>query len=618
MPDAPHTAYTHPHDTMRPPDMAALAALWQAWLPHSSAQPSEPLAEAAANDPLLRGIDDMLNRNPLHDVIPVDWGAIARALRMIASRSLAHPVETMFSVADLTMRAWSTTFNIWNDAVAQWWGVPPSSPPARSADKRFGALDWTANPTFRTYKELYQLASEWLLKQGDMPDLEPAQRQWMNFHLRQFVDAMSPALSPATNPEVLHRAVQTGGTNFADGARNLMHDLREGRLSMVDTDAFSPGRNLALSPGKVVYRNKLIELIQYAPTTETVHATPLLIIPPWINKFYILDMQPQNSLVRYLVSQGITVFMISWKNPDASMEDTTIEDYMDLGPLAASDVIREITGAPKINVMGYCIGGTLLVMALAWLTAKHDDRFNAATFIVSLQDFSRVGDTAVFLGEPAIDYIEQEMMTRGYLDSREMSNMFNLLRSNDLIWSNVVNNYLLGNPPPAFDLLYWNNDGTRMARVAHSWYLRNTYVENNLIVPGKIELKGEKLDLRQIKLDIYAVGAERDHIVPWDAAWRITQLARGDVRFILASSGHIAGIINPPGGKGTFFTLEEKGAVASPAHWRQAATRHDGSWWTDWARWLNERGGEKGPPPGIGSAKYPPLADAPGVYVLEK
>jgi polyhydroxyalkanoate synthase len=368
MPDFQQTANIHPHDTLRPPDMAALAALWQAWLPHPSAQPIEPLADAATNDPLLRGIDDLLNANPLHDVIPVDWGAIARALRMIASRSLAHPVETMFSVADLTMRAWSTTFNIWNDALAQWWGVPPPSPPAPSADKRFSAPDWTANPAFRTFKDLYQLASEWLLKQGDMPDLEPAQRQWVNFHLRQFVDAMSPALSPATNPEVLHRAVQTGGANFAEGARNLMHDLREGRLSMVDTAAFAPGRNLALSPGKVVYRNKLIELIQYAPTTETVHATPLLIIPPWINKFYILDMQPKNSLVRYLVSQGITVFMISWKNPDISMEDTTIEDYMELGPLAASDIIREITEAQKINVMGYCIGGTLLAMVLAWLT----------------------------------------------------------------------------------------------------------------------------------------------------------------------------------------------------------------------------------------------------------
>ena len=283
---------------------------------------------------------------------------------------------------------------------------------------------------------------------------------------------------------------------------------------MVDATAFQPGHNLAVSAGKVVYRNKLIELIQYEPRSESVHEIPLLIIPPWINKFYILDLQPRNSMVKFLTEQGFTVFMVSWRNPDASMENTTIEEYLDLGLLAPRDVVQEITKSPTLNVMGYCIGGTLLAMALAWLAARGDDRFGAATFIVSLQDFSRVGDTAVFLGESHVDFIEQQMLERGYLDSREMSNMFNLLRSNDLIWSNVVNNYLLGLKPPAFDLLYWNSDGTRMARAAHSWYLRNTYVENNLIKPGKVQLKGVPLDLGQIRLDIYAVGAEKDHIVP--------------------------------------------------------------------------------------------------------
>ena len=336
-----------------------------------------------------------------------------------------------------------------------------------------------------------------------------------------------------------------------------MRDLKEGRLSMVDAEAFAPGRNLALSPGKVVYRNKLIELIQYEPKGETVHRVPLLILPPWINKYYLLDLQPKNSMVRHLVEQGFTVFMVSWRNPDTSMEGTTIEDYVDLGPLAASDVVREITGSPTVNVVGYCIAGTLLAMTLAWLAAKGDERFGAATLMVSMQDFSRVGDTAVFLGEPAVDFIEQQMMERGYLDSRELSNMFNLLRSNDLIWANVVNNYLLGQKPPAFDLLYWNSDGTRMARAAHGWYLRNTYVENNLVQPGKVHLKGEALDLGRIRQDIYAVGAEKDHIVPWDAALRITQLTGGKVRFVLASSGHIAGIINPPGGKGTYWTNKD-------------------------------------------------------------
>jgi polyhydroxyalkanoate synthase len=258
----------------------------------------------------------------------------------------------------------------------------------------------------------------------------------------------------------------------------------------------------------------------------------------------------------------------------------------------------------------------LLAMALAWLAAKRDDRFNSATFMVSLQDFTKVGDTAVFLGEPTIDFIEQQMMERGYLDSREMANMFNLLRSNDLIWSNVINNYLLGQKPPAFDLLYWNSDGTRMARAAHAWYLRNTYSENNLMHPGKVRLKGQALDLGRIRLDIYAVGAEKDHIVPWDAAWRITQLMGGRTRFILASSGHIAGMINPPGGKGTYWTGE--GKEETPEAWRKVAERHDGSWWTDWSCWLAARASEKVAPPSMGSASYPPLLDAPGSYVLEK
>ena len=382
--------------------------------------------------------------------------------------------------------------------------------------------------------------------------------------------------------------------------------------------AFAPGRNLALTPGKVVHRNRLIELIQYAPTTEAVHETPLLIVPHWINKYDILDMQPKNSMMRYLVEQGFTVFIISWKNPDESMAALTIEDYMDLGPLEASEVVREITGSDTVNVMGYCIGGTLLTLTLAWLAARGDGRFGSASFMVSLQDFSKVGDTAVFISEPAIDFIEQQILERGYLDSREMANMFNLLRSNDLIWANVVNNYLMGNKPPAFDLLYWNSDGTRMAGTAHSWYLRNTYLENNLITPGKIRLKGEAIDLSRIQLDAYAVGAEKDHIVPWDAAWRITQLFGGAVRFVMASSGHIAGIVNPPGGKGTYWVAEPGTQTVDPQQWLQAATRHDGSWWTDWTAWLSQRSGRMINPPTLGSDAHPPLGDAPGSYVLEK
>src|SRR5215207_1504739 len=565
------------------------------------------LQESLSKDPTLRSVDQMWNANPLREVVPIDWAEIARALRTVWLRSLSKP-ETAKAIAEFNTDLWRSALEVWHEAGQRWLGLanttPTQGPVSAAADKRFAAPEWHTNPVYRTLKEVYLLASDWLLKQSaeQADDMDEAERRRLDFHLRQFVDAMSPALLLASNPAALRRAMETGGASLADGARNLLDDLKAGRLSMVDDKAYAPGRNLALSPGKVVHRNRLIELIQYEPTTETAHKTPLLIMPPWINKFYILDMQPKNSMVRHLVSQGFTVFMASWKNPDASMEDTSFDDYMELGPLAACDVVRDITGAPSVNVMGYCIGGTLLAMTLAWLAAKKDKRFNAATFMVSMQDFSRVGDTAIFMDEPAIDLVEQQMMERGYLDSREMSNMFNLLRSNDLIWANVVNNYLMGEKPPAFDLLHWNSDGTRMARAAHTWYLRNTYKENNLVKPGTITLKGEAIDLGRIRLDAYAVGAEKDHIVPWDAAWRITQLFGGEVRFVRAFSGHIAGIVNPPGGKGTYWTNDADPAPATAEEWRRGAERHDGSWWTDWTAWLATRSGEKGPPPSMGSA----------------
>src|SRR3954468_21738265 len=403
--------------------------------------------EGLSNDPTLRSIDQMWNANPLREVVPIDWAEIARALRTVWLRSLRKP-ETAKAVVDFNTDLWRSALQTWHEAGQRWLGLanstPTQGPVSPGADKRFAAPEWHANPVYRTLKEVYLLASDWLMHQADAvdEDMDEAERQRVTFHLRQFVDAMSPTLMLMSNPAALHKAIETGGASVVAGALNLMSDLNAGRLTMVDAEAFAPGRNLALSPGKVVHRNRLIELIQYAPATEQVHKTPLLILPPWINKFYILDMQPKNSMIRYLVGQGFTVFVVSWKNPDASMDEIDIEDYMDLGALEASDVAREITGSPKVNAMGYCIGGTLLTLTLATLAGKGDDRFNAASFMVSLQDYARVGDTAVFMDEPAIDLIEQQMMERGYLDSREMSNMFNLLRSNDLIWSNVVNNYL--------------------------------------------------------------------------------------------------------------------------------------------------------------------------------
>lgn len=580
------------------------------------------LTELMGSNPILRLIESSLNCHPLHEVIPVDWAEIARALRIAGLRAMSRPEQTVLHTAQLNLQIWQAAVNIWSETAQRWLGMAPDQgasqilPRDVHQDKRFAAPEWHDNPVYRALKEFYLLSSDWLLRvAAAADDMAPAERRWLTFHLRQFADATSPALALASNPVALRRALETQGKSVTDGLNNLLTDLQQGKLSMVDASAFSPGDNLALSPGKVVYRNRLVELIQYDPRSNSVHRVPLLIIPPWINKFYILDLQPQNSMVRFLTEQGFTVFMVSWRNPDSSMECTTIEDYLDLGLLAPCEVIRDITRSATLNVMGYCIGGTLLAMALAWLAKKNDDRFGCATFIVSLLDFARVGDTEVFLGGESIDVIEQQMLERGYLDSREMSKMFNLLRSNDLIWSNVVNNYLLGLRPPAFDLLYWNSDGTRMARTAHSWYLRNTYVENNLVKTDRIALKGEPIDLARVQLDIYAVGAERDHIVPWDAAWRIQQLVSGKVRYVLASSGHIAGIINPPNGKGAHWTNDA--AAMTPEQWRHTALRHDGSWWPDWAAWLAERSGPKGEAPSLGSEAYPALQDAPGSYVLE-
>ncbi|MGI8867119.1 MAG: PHA/PHB synthase family protein, partial [Rubrobacteraceae bacterium] len=402
--------------------------------------------------------------------------------------------------------------------------------------------------------------------------------------------------------------------------RNLLADLQEGRMSMTDADAYRPGKNLAITPGKVVFKNDLIELIQYEPTTKKVHDTPVVFFPPWINKYYILDLQPKNSFVKYLVDEGYTVFMVSWKNPDASMEETKFEDYMTDGPLAAAEVIKEITGSEKVNPVGYCVGGTLLAITLSWLAEGGDENpFGPPTFMVAMHDFSEVGDTEFFIDEPQIEFMEQQMLERGYLDNQKMANMFNLLRSNDLIWSNVVNNYLLGQKPPAFDLLYWNSDGTRMARDAHSFYLRNTYLDNNFKDPGKVEIKGRPIDFGKIDGDIYAVGAEKDHIVPWASAWKISKLANGKTRFTLANSGHIAGMINPPSkGKGRFWATEDGGAFDTSEDWRAKAKEHEGSWWEDWSKWLKPRSGKKVDPPKMGSTKHKPLDDAPGTYVLEK
>jgi polyhydroxyalkanoate synthase len=581
---------------------------------------------AIRQDPLLSTLEKLWDANPLQNVLPINWLEIARSLQTLWAREMSDPVRATQRATEYNRRLFETTMEIWGDAAARFWGLPEQEKEeeeGKKPDKRFTDPEWENNPYYQTLKESYLLASEYLLAEADETDgHDPEEQRRLRFHLKQFVDAMAPVNFLISNPAALRRIAETGGTSLAEGARNLLADLREGRLSMTDTTAFELGENIAVTPGKVVFRNELIELIQYEPKTEQVYEVPILFIPPWINKYYILDLRPQNSMVNYLLEQGFQVFMISWKNPDSSMEDIKFEDYMTEGPLAAAEVVKDITGSEKINPVGYCVGGTLLAIMLAWLTAGDDENpFQASTFMVALQDFADVGETAVFIDEPQVEFMEQQMMERGYLDNRKMANMFNLLRSNDLIWSNVVNNYLLGQKPPAFDLLYWNADGTRMARDAHSFYLRNTYLENNLIEPGKVEIKGRPIDLGEIDGEIYAVGAERDHIVPWYSAWKVGQLTSAKTRFALANSGHIAGMINPPSkGKGRHWVNEggDAGEAKTAEEWRQNATEHEGSWWEDWTNWLEPRSGEKVEPPEVGNENYPPVEDAPGTYVRER
>ena len=589
----------------------------------------EELPEGAVkNDPLMSAMQKAWEANPVSSVIPIDWIEITRALQTLWMREMSDPVRATQVAADYNRRFVQASMEVWQDAAYRFWGLPrPQEEGEQSeqmeADKRFSAPEWGQNPYYETLKQLYLLASDYLLQEAEetangQADTEEQRR--LKFHLRQFVEAMAPVNFFLTNPAAIKRAIETGGTSLVDGARNLMSDPEDGSLSMVDSEAFEVGENLATTPGKVVYRNRLMELIQYEPRTEKVHEVPIVFIPPWINKYYIVDLRPENSFVKYMLEQGFQFFMISWKNPDASMADVKFEDYMHEGPLEAVDVALEITGAEKVNPIGYCIGGTLLAMMMAYLAAGDDEerqKLGPPTFMVSLQDFSEVGELSAFIDEPQVEFMEMQMLERGYLGGNNLANVFNLLQPRQLVWSNVINNYLLGQKPPAFDMLYWNSDSTRQPRDAQNCYLRNTYLENNLVKPGKIEFDGRPLDLGKVTGDIYAVGAEKDHIVPWRSAWSIGRLTGGNVRFTLAAGGHIAGMMAPPDKAKGYWASEETGKYETPEEWLENAEQHEGTWWEDFISWLEPHSGEQVDPPQVGSDQYPPIEDAPGTYVKE-
>jgi polyhydroxyalkanoate synthase len=412
--------------------------------------------------------------------------------------------------------------------------------------------------------------------------------------------------------------MESGGENLVKGLENLLKDLERGKgrlsISMTDIEAFKVGQNIAVTPGQVIYQNELMQLLQYEPVTESVAKRPLLILPPWINKYYILDLRPTNSFIKWAVEQGHTVFMASWVNPDESLARKTFEDYMVEGPLAALDAIEQATGEREVNVIGYCLGGTLLAATLAWMAAKKDNRFKSATFLTTMVDFTEPGELGVFIDEEQLTALEEKMEKRGYLEGHDMATTFNMLRANDLIWSFVVNNYLLGKDPFPFDLLYWNADSTRMPAEMHSFYLRKMYQENLLMKPGGITLKGVPLDLRKIATPSYILSTKEDHIAPWRSAYAATQLYKGPKKFVLSASGHIAGVVNPPSAnKYCHWTSDE--LPPQPEQWLGRAQQHPGSWWPDWQRWIAEFSGGQVPARKPGDGKLKPIEPAPGSYV---
>ena len=500
------------------------------------------------------------------------------------------------------------------------WGLPAPTviePPA--GDRRFRAPAWSEQPVFSTYKQAYLLyAQAWLAMAQRSCAPGGRQHEKLEFILKQVLDAVSPTNFALTNPQVLDEVVETGGANLARGFGKLMSDLDSNdgqlRISMIEPGAFEVGRDLAVTPGKVVFQNDLIQLIQYAPSTEQVSSHPVLIVPPWLNKFYVLDLQPENSFIRWMVAQGLTVFTISWVNPDERLAHKSFEDYLLEGPLAALDAIEAATGERNANVIGYCLGGILLAAAAAYLTAKGDDRMKGATYLNTMVDFSDVGDISLFIDADSLDGLEASINAAGYLDGRQIADTFKSIRANDLIWSFFVNNDLMGREPRAWDVLHWNDDSTNMPAAMHTYFMRNMYLHNKLREPGALSLNGVPIDVTKVTTPSYILGTIEDHIAPWKTAYESTQLFTGPRRFVLSESGHIAGVVNPPDQQRYgFWTNTELPADADK--WKTGATSNPGSWWPDWLRWVSRKSGAEVPARIPGAGALPVLEDAPGSYV---
>jgi polyhydroxyalkanoate synthase len=493
----------------------------------------------------------------------------------------------------------------------------PVAEPERG-DRRFSGPEWGASPYFDYIRQSYLINSRFLNDWVDALQLEPQAKERVRFATRQFIDAMSPANFAATNPEALKLALETQGESLTRGIRNLADDVSKGRISMTDESVFEVGKNLAVTPGAVVFENELIQLIQYAPLTDKVYSRPLLMVPPCINKFYIMDLQQENSLVRHAVEQGHTVFMVSWRNIGAEQSKLTWDDYLRLGIFDAIEAALEVAGTPDLNVLGFCVGGTLVGSALAIMAAREDKRVASLTLLAAMLDFSEVGEIAIFIDEKAVAAREAAIGSGGIMPGRDLALAFSSLRANDLIWPYVVNNYLKGRSPAAFDLLYWNADATNLPGPMYCHYLRNTYLENNLRVPGRMTMLGEKVDLGRVKVPAYVLATKEDHIVPWKTAYESVNLLGGDKRFVLGASGHIAGVINPASKNRRSYWVNES-VPARAGDWLEAAKEQPGSWWNDWSEWLSRFGGPRREARArLGGTKHEVIEPAPGRFVKQR
>ena len=543
---------------------------------------------------------------------------IGQAFFDMTARMMANPAKLVQAQLSL----WSDYMSLWQSTTRKMLGetVEPVVKPS-AEDRRFKDSLWDENYVFDFIKQSYLLSARWMQSTvRDVEGLDDKTAKKVDFYTRQFVDAMAPSNFAMTNPEVLKRTIESGGENLLKGLSNLLEDLDRGKgklaIKMTDMEAFKVGENIAVTPGKVVFQNDLMQLLQYEPTTNSVAKRPLLIIPPWINKFYILDLREKNSFIKWAVSQGQTVFVISWVNPGEELAAKTFDDYMVEGPLAALDAMEKATGERDANVIGYCLGGTLLASTLAWMAARKDDRVKSATFFTTMVDFEEAGELSVFIDEEQLASLEEKMSEKGYLEGRDMAMTFNMLRANDLIWLFVVNNYLMGKDPFPFDLLYWNSDSTRMPAAMHSFYLRQMYQENRLVT-GDIKLLGTKIDLTKIKIPVYILSTREDHIAPWRSTYAATQIYKGPREFVLSASGHIAGVVNPPAAQKYSYWTNNK-LPPTPEDWLSSAKQHQGSWWPHWDAWVKKFADGEVEARKPGGDRLKAIENAPGAYVKVK